>query len=227
MELTFTASQSFSSFGKTYSGSKLSINYFEHIIDGQKEADIYGIDTDGSRKLLCRVRRNVFSEEQQRSALETFLPFAKKARSYRRSIGEERDSVHSMIAGSWDRFDAPTGLRWKKYYPDLRPPRKLCRLTRFTRDYPELWRSKAIPWIQAISEEHRKLAPEPHAHQMSLADQALPMFRIEGTPYSTITVNFNVQTAVHVDRGNKNETLGNLTVLGHGFTGALLCFPRF
>jgi hypothetical protein len=58
--------------------------------------------------------------------------------------------------------------------------------------------------------------------------KTLPEFRIPHTPFTTIAVNKNFQTALHRDKGDLKAGMGVLTVLAAGtYSGALTVFPAY
>merc|ERR1712226_858813 len=71
-----------------------------------------------------------------------------------------------------------------------------------------------------------KLHPIEHKKQKKRA--MTNEYHIEGTSFSTITINNNWQTALHVDNGDYKEGFGNLTVIENGkYTGGFTGFPQF
>ena len=68
--------------------------------------------------------------------------------------------------------------------------------------------------------------PENHKKQLERAEST--DFYINGTSFSTFTVNKNFRTGVHKDAGDFKDGFGNLTVLENGnFKGAYTVFPQY
>ena len=129
----------------------------------------------------------------------------------------------------------------------------MCRITKFTKDEPEKWKS-VIPLVKEADKLFKYLVPDRYSIQISRAKKT-PDFQIAKTAYSTITVNYDWRTAIHRDSGDLEEGFGNLCVLekeksktekdgengkvekdGNGFKGykgykgykgCFLAFPRF
>jgi hypothetical protein len=54
------------------------------------------------------------------------------------------------------------------------------------------------------------------------------MYQIDGTAFSTLTVNMNFRTALHKDAGDYQQGFGNLSVIEWGkYHGGETLFPRF
>ena len=89
-----------------------------------------------------------------------------------------------------------------------------CRLTSYTQKYFQQFQ-KGIPFIQALDHCFKTLTPEAHAAQLARAKKQ-PAYQIDGTAYSSVTVNRNFRTALHMDDGDFREGFGNLSVLEYG-----------
>ena len=69
------------------------------------------------------------------------------------------------------------------------------------------------------------LCPEAYQRQYSIASNS--GFYISDTAFSTITVNYNFQTALHVDKGDFKDGFGNLVVCSKHLEGGYLLFPKY
>lgn len=102
-----------------------------------------------------------------------------------------------------------------------------CRLTAYTRNHWEQFGSTVLPYIRAVDNLFQTHMPERHAAQLSVAS-ATPAYAIEGTSFSTVTVNLNFATACHRDSGDLAEGAGVITCFTSGeFTGGTLVFPKW
>ncbi len=102
-----------------------------------------------------------------------------------------------------------------------------CRLTAYTRNHWEQFGSTVLPYIQAVDNLFQTHMPERHAAQLSVASTT-PGYAIEGTAFSTVTVNLNFATACHRDSGDLAEGAGVITCFTSGeFTGGTLVFPKW
>lgn len=138
--------------------------------------------------------------------------------------------VRSNIIGFYDQPDR------NKLAGGQKAPKMPCRMTAWTRDHPREWQHAIIPLVQQIDRQFAQLLPDRHHVQFQRASQT-PDFQIPQTAFSTMTVNYNYQSANHKDVGDLDEGFGNLIVLerdkcmsGAGATryeGGLLGFPQY
>lgn len=127
------------------------------------------------------------------------------------SSWDEARAVPSAIVGSFD----PLG------------PRTYCRLTAWTGRETEQF-SSLNPIFRKIGETFRDYVPDRWQVQEAQARQTKDEWRVEGTPFTTITVNNTYPTGVHVDKGDLNDGFSCLGVLRRGdYSGGRLTFPRF
>ena len=248
--------------------------YTKHNKIVTSNTDVYGIEPDGTRKLLFKFRKNVIPEQICINAYHALEKHAKHKNSNRgaaagklslkklpKHVGQviktdsyrvfyktkdgkvSRDNVgniaQSNIAGFYDRpdrneYNTKSTTRKPKTVP-------MCRTTQFTKKNVEKWKN-TIPLIKAADKLFKKLVPDRYKIQLERAKHT-PKFQIDNTAYSTITVNYNWQTATHCDNGDLDEGFGNLIVLEkvkakskanaklqekcEGFTGGYLGFPKW
>jgi hypothetical protein len=101
------------------------------------------------------------------------------------------------------------------------------RATSFLRDYPQGW-AALQPYIQVVDRAFAEGHPERYAVQRAIADATAQDFVINGTAFTTVTVNHDWQTACHRDAGDLREGFGVITCLRAGaYTGGHLCIPRY
>ena len=106
------------------------------------------------------------------------------------------------------------------------------RKTAYTRDNWELFQ-ESWPFLQTSARLFEKLNPIRYRNQFGFV-QKHSLDRngwvIPGTPYSTITVNKNFQTAAHQDAGDLKSGFENFSVLEagpHDYRGGYTVFPQF
>lgn len=108
-----------------------------------------------------------------------------------------------------------------------------CRMTKFTKTQVENW-NQCLPFIQEADNQFKTLVPDRHQVQLSRARETKD-YQIKDTAFSTITINYNYQTALHKDRGDLPQGFGNLLVLekskcipgSHQYSGGYLGFPQY
>lgn len=70
--------------------------------------------------------------------------------------------------------------------------------------------------------------PDRYAYQQAMAERTDPAWVIPETPFTTITVNRNWRTKVHVDKGDLQLGFGVMGVLGNShWSGCHLLFPEW
>lgn len=183
-----------------------------------EETQIYDSQT---RKKIAHLKRNAISPIICDLAIQHFLPIAKKHDSTNRGMAsgtimrnlinnkfEKSVSVHSVILGY---FDSTNG--------------KLpCRLTKYSKDYFDDYQ-RGLPFIHAMNECFQTMCPDAYSRQYSASSNS--SFYISNTAFSTVTVNYNFRTALHVDKGDFKEGFGNLVVCSKNIEGGYLLFPKY
>jgi uncharacterized protein YktA (UPF0223 family) len=119
-------------------------------------------------------------------------------------------SVMSGIAGFYDRY----------------PRIPYGRATSYTEKHPEDF-AESFPFLNKLNDQFRKLLPVRWANQRACADKLDPKFLIDGTVFTTLTVNHNWRTACHRDAGDLHEGFSNICALGKGWQGAEFILPEF
>jgi hypothetical protein len=105
---------------------------------------------------------------------------------------------------------------------------KYCRLTSWTAKEMESRWPTLLPLFQTIAGRFEEYVPERFANQMREVGKASADWIIDGTPFTTITVNNTYSTGVHQDKGDLDEGFSCLAVARRGdFTGGKLTFPEY
>lgn len=212
-----------------FSGENFNKKYYKKIFK-KGDIDCYWKDSDGKEHILFKVRRKVIPEDLQQLVFKTFLSHSKKVndqrsvasgnqkRKWDKGVSRSNVSIRSNISGY---FDTPY-MQIQKHFKT----KTVCRTTAFTRKNLEKWKS-TIPFFELIAKQYKNLAPEQYKKQMNLFKKCPPGFQIGKTPFTTVTSNYNWRTACHKDKGDFEQGMGNLTVLGSDFEGGYLGFPQF
>ena len=121
---------------------------------------------------------------------------------------------NSNIIGYFDKRDRNLGIN--------APP---CRTTAFTSQQVSKW-NNVVPLILSIDKQFKKLIPKNYNIQYDQAHKT--KYYIKDTSFSTVTINYNWQTALHKDAGDLKAGFGNLVVLEEGkYHGGFTGFPQY
>lgn len=102
-----------------------------------------------------------------------------------------------------------------------------CRQTAFNANNPEKF-AQATPMFQYAAAAMQRYVPDRYETQQAKADQTVDDWLIERTPFTTVTVNLNWQTATHTDAGDLPEGFGVMTVVSLGdYDGAAYIQPQY
>jgi len=196
------------------------------------DCDVY--KPDG--KLLCALRRAAIPAELCDRAYPT-LQLARKHDSDNRAayaglpqlqrvkvdgtlsrqrytVGEDGRNIRlpTAVAGYFDR----QGGRFR-----------YCRTTAFTADNVAAW-NDLLPMVRHVAGLMRRDMPAPAARQQAYVDGCSQDYVIQGTPFTTLTININVLGTIHKDAGDYRHGIGVISVVRRGtYQGGLLCFPGF
>lgn len=222
-------------------------NYFD-----EKDADvIYDEDVDiyamvnGERKLLAKLRKNVIPADEIVTGWEGFHLAAGPSMMRGAAAGPIQTKgtywkkrKPTQIQGWATRYIQPDGTVSKMRvnnqvfsavlgYFDSHAGRKLpCRLTTYTTSHFKHYKH-GLSFIRALDACFKKLIPENHKKQKAAADEK-PLLRIEDTAFSSVTVNRNFRTGLHMDDGDFKDGFGNLSVIERGsYHGGYTLFPQY
>ena len=229
-------------FKNTYEGTHFDEKAVKQLV--QEDCDIYGIDTDGTRKLLAKFRRNVLPKETVQIGWDSFRTLAMPGRNRGAAAGpidlnspywKKRKPVKTDKWATWYEEKGKQGkMRVNNlvasgvigFYEETPFMKAACRMTVYTRRYLHLF-LHGLPFIQAIDQQFKNLVPKEHKRQYDAVSDK-PDYQIPDTAFSTVTVNLNFRTAVHKDAGDFKGGFGNLSVIEWGkYQGGYTLFPRY
>lgn len=123
-------------------------------------------------------------------------------------------SVMSGIAGYFDRY----------------PRIPYGRETSYTeKNYDKF--ALSYPYLHKLNDQFRELLPQRWNRQNQEAEKLDPRFCIDGTVFTTLTVNHNWRTACHRDAGDLHEGFSNICGVtgpeGKGWKGGEFILPEF
>jgi len=111
-------------------------------------------------------------------------------------------------------------------YIDSSNHKRPCRLTSFSKNYYKDYNDGLI-FIKAIDNCFKICLPNIYQLQYDTLKNNAPDFQIENTSFSTVTINYNFQTALHKDSGDFKEGFGNLVVCQKDIEGGEILFPQY
>lgn len=228
---------------KAREGSYFTEKDADEILD--EDADVYAVDPKtGAKKLLARFRKHVLPNELVKKGWEAYYQTAAASRNRGAAAGPIKlDSAY------WKKRKPTEINKWSARYMQDGKLSKMrvnnnvfssvlgyfeqtpfmglpCRLTSYTQKYFQNYKH-GIPFIQAIDATFKKLIPDRHAKQLAAAAEK-PMYQVAGTAFSSITINRNFRTALHMDDGDFRDGYGNLSVIERGkYTGGATIFPQY
>ena len=209
-----------------------------------EDVDVYGEDEKGEKKLRAKLRKQVIDPDTIKTGWEGYWITAAPSRNRGAAAGP------IDVKGKYWSKRNPTEIKgWSARYmqdgkvskmrvnnnvfssvlgyfeatPFMKVP---CRLTSYTMRYFKNYKH-GLPFIHAIDTCFAKLVPEKHALQKAAAEKK-PLLHIQGTAFSSITINRNFRTALHKDAGDFKDGYGNLTVIERGkYHGGYTLFPQY
>ena len=189
-----------------------------HVV-GHTHRDVR-IIRDEDDSLLAVLRRGMIDRSLTDLATQKYLMVGKKVSSNRGHAAglKTRNKTHKHYEKG---VDSNSGIMGFIDNTSLSRP---CRMTQFTKQHFKQF-TEGVPFIQRIDSCFEEILPNAHERQMREAVKT--EYHIEGTAFSTITVNYNFRTALHKDSGDFRHGFGNLVVCSQGIEGGLLLFPRY
>ncbi len=210
-----------------------------------EDVDVYTLDPETKeKKLLARFRKAVIPADLIKQGWEAFYATAAPSRNRGAAAGPIN------INGAYWSKRKPTEItKWSARYVQDGKVSKMrvnnnvfssvlgyfeqtpfmglpCRLTSYTQRYFHQYKH-GIPFIQNLSALFEKLNPQQFTAQMKQAKKQ-PSYQIPKTAFSSVTINRNFRTALHMDDGDFREGFGNLSVIERGwYRGGATLFPQY
>lgn len=225
-------------------GQFLDLSSYDMVLDG--DVEVY-VPNHGEYVFLCRhqVCDNYILSS---SSHQTLKQYAKQMASNNR--GYAGGIVTPDGIGGKGKILEPNNVKTRVQYPDGRVSnyrkgnkvksaiigyfdkaditkqnRVPCRTTSFTQKYTQEW-PDVVDVAQYVAKCYHQWSAQTYFYQLRWMRQT-PHFQIQGTPFSTITVNYNWRTACHVDKGDLNGAYTMIYTTGNGWKGWELGFPRY
>jgi hypothetical protein len=159
--------------------------------------------------------RNKFNFDEW---LDTIIPLGREERA------KATEEVMTMISETSYGNPVDSGIAgWFDRYPRI----PYGRATTYTRDNFDKFK-QAYPFLQSLARGFKQFLPQRFANQKAATDKIDQKFVIEGTPFTTVTVNKTFRTAAHRDAGDFTEGMSNLLTLSNDgrYSGGYLIFPE-
>jgi len=210
-----------------------------------EDVDIY-VEKDGKEQLLAKLRKQVIDPDIIKTGWEGFWITAAPSRNRGAAAGP------IDVKGKYWKGKNPTAIKgWSANYQlpgqesvskmrvnnnvfssvlgyfDATPFMKLpCRLTSYTMRYWKYYKH-GLPFIREIDKCFKTLVPDRYALQSKAAEEK-PLLHIKDTAFSSVTINRNFRTALHMDDGDFRQGYGNLSVIERGkYHGGYTLFPQY
>ena len=106
-----------------------------------------------------------------------------------------------------------------------------CRQTALYKKHEKYFDDNILKLIKYISNQFKKHAPEQYKRQQTFIDSINPNMVLKDTVFTTLTINKNLRTRSHIDKGDFENGLGNLAVFNVGdssnWSGGELLLPEY
>ena len=189
---------------KKYLGQMIDDGSYDVLITGN--ADVF--KPNGER--LCGLRKDVIPASILEAADPAFDVIKKQVSGNRgvyaggwskdKPIGPDGKKTRRVVVGE-DGKDLTVASSIAGYF-DPNPRAPFCRETSFTATQVELWRNGLMPLAKVVADCFESSVPDRFKKQMAVVDRSHKDFVIEGTPFTTLTINATVRAAVHYDKGD-------------------------
>lgn len=214
-----------------------------------KDVDIYDED---SHKLVAKFRKKIIDTSNVVDFNTNVLSLAKRKKENRGAASGmiERAKLRESVGDLYDKKSYRTGYYVKSTgvksktkicniaksnvlgYIDLAPRntgrKEAVSLCAYARDYPDRYEN-CLPFITDIDDAFREVAQEKHENQYKMVNDD---YRMADTSFTTATVNYSWQSALHLDANNGKECYSAITVIRdrnnkNNYTGGYLLFPEY
>lgn len=215
---------------KMFLGKMLDENSYDVLVTG--DADVY---KPNGERLLSLVKGAIPLD-----VLDAAREPLRHARAYKtNNRGTYAGGVRSPIKtkdGTWSKtiyvVDKHTGEKMTAdssiigfFERTARLP--FCRATAYVAKETERW-PLLVDLARRVADVFEARAPKRFEAQRAYASKVHPAYIIEGTPFTTLTVNQTIRAAVHRDAGDYKPGFGCICVATRGtYRGHHLVFPEF
>lgn len=212
-------------------GEKLGDEHWDILVDGDEDTYVY----KPNGEMLSAYLPDYIGRDTCVEAFKALRPCAMKGgnRKGNRSTATGKDSKKEITKEDGSTSDTPAvpgeiaPMTNVAGYFDRYPRVPYCRQTAYNVNNPDKF-ERAIPFFKQCAEGFEEHVPERFERQQQVAKETVDDWVITGTPFTTVTVNLNWQTAVHTDSGDYEEGFGVMPVISAGdYDGAYFMQPKF
>lgn len=213
--------------------SRLNTNWAKYFVDDKDYDVLLTEDTavfkpDGS--LLCVFLRGAIPDEINAKAWSVLRGYKTKTDARGVATGiqskgrKKLDGTYSNVTKvpkGWEVISGVIGF----FERTVRYPH--CHKCTWNAEFPEHYK-RLLPLCQLVNDLFKQYVPDRWNAQKEVADSCHPSWLIEGTVFSTLTINKNFRTSCHLDAGDLPQGFSCLTVIREGtYQGGNLVFPDF
>lgn len=198
-------------------------------MEGDKGRLLIETDCDGYDKLgnlLFRFRKKAISYDILKSGYEAF----KDSVEVTDGRGAMAGGLHKRVRkdGTISKISVANKVTSGNVgYMDANAMVHYCRMTNFAANNIDKFKA-GIPFVKEVDRLYKELCPEHYGRQIKWAKSTNRNYVIEGTSFTTVTVNQNLQAAVHKDSGDLPDGFGNLIVYREGdYKGGHFVLPQY
>ena len=172
-------------------------------------------------KLIFSFRKGSFKQKKYLDLLENNLVDRLLNSDHRKRAGGvpgQRITIKSGILGYYDKLTPQMKI-------SLGGVNQAGRETAFVKHFNDRWQ-RLVPFFQEISRLYKKTCPKHYSIQQKAIKNVHPELKIPKTVFTTITMNKNWRTSTHTDKGDFEDGMSCLIIIGRNYEGGYLGFPR-
>lgn len=192
-------------------------SHFKKIIN--KSYDYYIKDKDGNKQLLFSFKKNAIDKKLWNDVIDKIYD-KNILHSSNRTI-ETCDEKKESLSGIIGYFNTIPST-WKAELPFKWAGRR----TKYTRLKEKNFK-EIIKIAELVEHIYKQSFPDFFSNHQKESSKIIPELKIGKTVFTTCTLNKNLRTSAHRDKGDLENVLSCLLCLGRNFTGCYLGFPDY
>lgn len=184
-----------------------------------EDCEYYIKDKNGDQKLLFCLKKNVIDKEKWTEIMKQIY-HKNLLQSNNRNIESSNDRKKQSLSGIVGYYDK-IPLEWKRELPFYWAGRQ----TKYTRTKKKDF-EKVKKLATLVEKMYKQTFPDIYKNHKIESSKIIPELKIGKTVFTTCTMNKNLRTSAHRDKGDLDDVLSCLLCLGENFTGCKLGFPE-